>query len=268
MRFKARVAVLILIGLAAAAFLQFKLAPIAQDPAYHDFADQRAVWGIPHCLNVLSNLPFLIAGALGLLKLKALHADPKRFIAPKQEALLFAAAFSGIFLTGLGSGYYHLAPDNATLFWDRLPMTIAFMGFFALMIAERLHVKAGVLLLPVLVIAGIASVVYWDVTESAGLGNLKPYVLVQFLPLLLLPFLLWWFPSPYTGTKYLWQILGCYAGAKVLELFDREIFLLLGETVSGHTLKHLLAAWAGALLVRYVSRREIIQSPRKLENHS
>ncbi len=265
MSFEVRVAILIGIGLAAAAFLHFGLDPIPQDPAYHAFADQRAFLGIPHFLNVLSNLPFVIAGFLGFWQLKASLNDPQKFVAPRWEAFAFATMFAGLFLTGIGSGYYHLDPNTATLFWDRLPMTLTFMGFFSLMIAERIHLKAGLFLLPVLLIAGVASVVHWDITEAAGRGDLKPYVLVQFLPILMLPFMLGMFTSPYTGTACLWQILGCYAGAKVLEHFDGEIYRMLGETVSGHTLKHLLAAGAGAILVRYLSRRRRIHLPAQPE---
>jgi len=39
--------------------------PTPQPPAYHDFADQRPLLGLPHALNVISNMPFLIVGALG-----------------------------------------------------------------------------------------------------------------------------------------------------------------------------------------------------------
>ena len=36
------------------------LPPIAQDPLYHAFADQRALLGVPHFWNVVSNLPFVL----------------------------------------------------------------------------------------------------------------------------------------------------------------------------------------------------------------
>ena len=42
------------------------LPPIAQDPTYHQFADQRTLLGIPNFWNVVSNLPFVLVGAMGL----------------------------------------------------------------------------------------------------------------------------------------------------------------------------------------------------------
>jgi len=44
----------------------FLLQPIPQSEAYHNFADKRALFGIPNFLNVVSNLLFLVVGALGI----------------------------------------------------------------------------------------------------------------------------------------------------------------------------------------------------------
>ena len=118
--------------------------PVAQNPAYHHFADQRALLGVPNFLNVVSNLPFLLAGALGFWSLaggrRAGRTDT--FITP-EERQPYWPFFTGVALTGVGSAYYHWRPDNTTLFWDRLPMTVAFMGLLASVIGERISRGAG-----------------------------------------------------------------------------------------------------------------------------
>ena len=40
--------------------------PLLQNQDYHQFADQREVLGIPNFWNVVSNLPFIAVGAVGL----------------------------------------------------------------------------------------------------------------------------------------------------------------------------------------------------------
>jgi uncharacterized RDD family membrane protein YckC len=40
----------------------FFLPPLPLAAGYHSFADNRALLGIPNCFNVLSNIPFVIAG--------------------------------------------------------------------------------------------------------------------------------------------------------------------------------------------------------------
>jgi hypothetical protein len=134
-------------------------------------------------------------------------------------------------------------------------MSIAFMALFYAILADRV---AGISqrcrwLLPLLVAAGIASLLYWHWTESLGRGDLRFYALVQFYPMLALPVICWLFPkSRYTGGGYLVWVIFWYAAAKGLEHFDGEIFALLGHTVSGHSLKHLASAMATFMLWRMV----------------
>lgn len=122
---------------------------IPQDPAYHHFADSRAVFGIPNAGDVISNLLYFIMGAIGLAA-----------AAGKQSAsrLLWLAFFGGVTLTAFGSAYYHLAPDNHRLVWDRLPVTIAFMSLFSLIILERVDTRAGLFFFPFLLATGLFSV--------------------------------------------------------------------------------------------------------------
>ena len=141
--------------------------PIPQDLAYHQFADQRTLFGIPHCLNVLSNLPFLLVGLWGFSVVFRLATDPEQqaFVRPA-DSLAYQILFLGVALVGLGSTYYHLAPSNETLLWDRLPMSIAFMAFLATAITERLDRRAGIITLLPLIAFGVFSVLYWHLYRA------------------------------------------------------------------------------------------------------
>jgi len=238
-----RVGGLLALGAIATAAV-FTLPPIPQDPAYHDFADHRRVLGIPSALNVLSNLPLALVGSIGLAVVARGRGGWER------AALL--VLFTGLALTGVGSAYYHAAPTTATLFWDRLPMAVAFMAFCALTLGERVSPRAGPWLLAALVMIGVASVVIWRLGETAGAGDLRLYGLVQFLPAVLLPLALVLFPARWLRTSDLLGAIGWYAVAKLCEALDRPIFAV-GGIVSGHTLKHLAAATAAAWLLRVVA---------------
>jgi hypothetical protein len=222
----------------------FLLDPIAQDPAYHDFADERALFGVPNFWNVATNLPFLVAGALGLAGLPKLSESALR---THYLVLCVAAA-----LVAFGSAWYHLAPSNPTLMWDRLPMTVAFMALFSAIVADRVSWLAGRALLWPLVALGIASIAWWIRTETAGQGDLRPYALVQFLPMLLVPMILLLWRENELSTRRLWLAFGAYALAKLTELFDAAI--LAATEFSGHGLKHLLAALAVWWIIRSFQR--------------
>jgi hypothetical protein len=231
----------LLSGLTAAAVITvLLLPPIAQDPAYHLFADRRAFLGIPNFWNVASNLPFVIIGVLGLHSLSGEVRLPGTLSGLDPA---YRAFFWGFVSIGLGSGYYHLAPTSVTLFWDRLPMTVSFMAFFAVILGEHLSQPLGRKLLWPLLALGAGSVLYWYATELGGHGDLRLYGLVQFLPMLLIPFILVLFPSKMSGTGYLWGVLGTYGLAKCAELGDSALFDGIG--LSGHALKHLVAAGGG-----------------------
>jgi len=212
--------------------------PIAQDPAYHLFVDQRQWWLIPNTLDVLSNLPFVFVGIIGLQHC-ALHREHPLFWP-------FLTVFVGVFTTAYGSAYYHWAPANETLVWDRLPMTIAFMGLFTMVLADRVDRRWSKALLPLLVV-GAASVWYWAWTEARGVGDLRPYALVQFLPMLLIPLILVLYRAPRRDFGCYIGLIFCYGLAKLLEYFDVSVFELTG-VVSGHSLKHLAAAMATLFL--------------------
>src|SRR5687767_1605356 len=225
------------------------LPAIPQDPAYHAFADQRTLMGIPHFWNVVSNLPFLVVGLYGLvLAARARYADPR-------ERTAWLVLFAGVTLTCFGSSFYHLAPGNERLVWDRLPMTIGFMGFFAATISERVNLRLGLGALPVLLTLGIASVAYWHFTEQAGRGDLRAYVIVQFFPLLLIPLLIWAHPARYTRGSAIVVAIVFYGSAKGFELLDSAIYSA-GGMMSGHAIKHVMAAVATWWLARMLAERQ------------
>ena len=233
------------------------VAPIPQDPGYHRFADGRPFLGVPNFGDVVSNGGFLVVGLWGLFRVwgkgkTGLFDDPL-------DAVPYGVLFAGVTLIGVGSGFYHAGPNNQTLFWDRLPMTIVFMAFFAAVIADRIHRRAGIVwLLPLLVIAGVLALLYWRQTELAGHGDLRFYGMVQFFPILAIPVIFRLFPEHrYTPARPLVWVILWYGAAKVCETFDREIFELLGGNLSGHSLKHLLAGIAVYWVLNMVARSAI-----------
>jgi hypothetical protein len=214
-----------LFGLAAISLLALMLVPpIPQSQIYHGFADRRTLLGIPNFWNVVSNLPFILVGALGLWKVR--------------HGLSAGIFFLGVLLTGFTSSYYHWAPNDWGLFWDRLPMTFAFMAILANVIEERIDERVGQLLLWPLVALGVLSLLIW-----MRVDDLRLYGWVQFFPCIALPLMFWLFPPKYSGTYYWFIAAGFYAIAKFLEHYDAKIYAALG-VMSGHPLKHVAAACA------------------------
>ena len=227
------------------------LDPIPQSAGYHRFADTRALWGMPNASNILSNLGFILVGVLGLADLR--HASPDRYL-PGARAAYFLL-FASTLLVGLGSGYYHWRPDNSTLIWDRLPMAVAFMALFSIILAEYVSEPLGRRMLWPAIVLGAAAVLYWAFTESQQRGDLRPYALIQFLPMIIIPVVLITLPGTFTHARGYWLLLFCYGLAKVAELLDTPIHNALG-VAGGHALKHLLAALGVFLLLRAYRQRQ------------
>ena len=216
-----------LFGLTAVSLAALLLVPpVPQSQIYHDFADQRTLYGIPNFWNVVSNLPFMLVGALGLA-----NANVRREL----SASVF---FFGVLLTGFSSSYYHWQPNDWGLFWDRLPMSVAFMAILANVVEERIDERVGKLLLWPLVALGVASLLLWLRTD-----DLRLYGWVQFFPCMVLPLAFVLFAPRYNGTGYWFAAAGFYLVAKLLEHFDAAIYAAL-SVMSGHPLKHVAAACA------------------------
>jgi len=245
---------LLLIGLTVLAVgLALFLPATPQPSAYHDFADKRVAYGIENFLDVASNLAFALAGLAGLL----LVLRPRTCFASPAERLPYLVFCIGVLMTAAGSCYYHLKPNNETLFWDRLPMTIAFMSLISAQIVDRVDVRAGLLALGPMLLVGVGTVVYWIVTERQGRGNVMPYVVLQAYAVFVLLKLAAMHPSRYTHGAAIYAVFAGYLLAKVFEHYDRQIFEWTG-TVSGHTLKHVVAGLAGLPVAYMLWRRRLV----------
>ena len=207
---------------------------IPQDPAYHAFVDGRTLLGVPNFWNVFSNVGYLIVGIYGLSRVRSLHAQTLR--------PAFVTFCLAVTLVAFGSSWYHYAPTTDSLVWDRLPMAAGFMALLALVLGERVSWLLERRLLWPLVIIGVVTVLYWAWTEQRGVGDLRPYGLVQFLPVVLMPLLLLLFPVNRRSATWLWWTFVGYVVAKIAEQMDGPIYDALG--LSGHSIKHFVSSVA------------------------
>jgi UDP-N-acetylmuramyl pentapeptide phosphotransferase/UDP-N-acetylglucosamine-1-phosphate transferase len=227
----------------------FVVDPLSLPKADHIFADSRPLAGVPNAADVLSNLAFLLVGLLGLLQTwKNVSSRPSAFTS-QAEALPWLLFFAATALTSLGSVAYHLQPTDDTLLWDRLPLGVAMASFITAAITERIGVREGLLTLPVLLVFTLLSILLWYHGQDP-----RYYFALQGVAILTVPLLCALLPGPYTGTNAWFFTAGLYVLAKLAELGDHAIYTL-GGVVSGHTLKHLLAALAVWVLVRLLQRR-------------
>lgn len=242
----------------AAAFLlalavALTIPPMPQPLAYHRFADDRVWLGIPHAGDVISNLGFLAAGIFGLTVVSSRKC--RAAAGGNWHRLTYLAFFLGVVMVAFGSAYYHLDPTNSTLFWDRLAMTIAFMALLCAVIADRIDVKAGGLMLAPLVAADAAALLYWRLGEQLGHGNLNLYFAIQYFPAFGIPLICLLFRDRHGTGRTLGMALGWFALAMVLENLDHGIYALAGGAISGHGLKHLAAAMAALTVAAMVRAR-------------
>lgn len=219
---------------------------IAQNPGYHQFSDRRELLGVPNFFDVVSNIPFLLVGVAGVI-----HCRKSDLMVYRPAWITF---FTGVAIVSIGSGYYHWNPTSETLVWDRLPMTIAFMGLFVALLSEYVDVRLGkVLLLPALLL-GLASVLYWYKFD-----DLRLYIWVQLIPLLTVPVVMALFRPRYSHQWMLLLALGSYFLAKVTETYDREIFNFTQQLIGGHSIKHLLAAAGCFSVLLMLKKRRALQ---------
>ena len=245
---------IILLAFSVPIFVGILLTPaVPQDLNYHDFADQRRISGIPHMWNVMSNLPFAVIGAWGCWWLLRQREISKIFV-ERWELAAYLIFFVGEFLTCFGSAYYHANPNNYTLVCDRLVFSLLLTSFFTIVITEFVSKRAGRIMLAPMVLLGLYSVLHWYGSELGGEGDLRLYLLVQFYPMIAIPFVIGMFPSRYGQSRpflLLWALFGL---AKICELLDSPIYELSGFW-SGHTFKHLIAAVASYCVLYALRRR-------------
>lgn len=223
---------------------------IPQPLAYHEFADRRALFGVPNFFNVASNALFLLAGLAGMALCSAQRA---------KLAISWTVLFAGTALVAVGSAYYHWRPDNASLVWDRLPMTVALMGLLVALVSEHLDARVERVMLIPAVLIGAGSVAWWHYTD-----DLRLYVWVQALPLVAIALVIALYPGRYSHRRFLLYGLGCYVVAKAAEFWDREIFALTAGALSGHSLKHLLAGIALMFVYFMLRWRNRLPAPQAL----
>lgn len=224
----------------AAAYLTFD--PLPQPPAYHDFADRRVWLGIPNFWDVTTNLAFLVVGGAGL-RLCLVRR-------PAGALLAWTVFFLGLVLVSAGSAYYHWDPSNDTLVWDRAALITAFMGFYVAMLSE--HVVRGLersLLAPALVL-GLGIVIHWYLVD-----DLRLYFVLQGVVFSSGLLTVIGFENPWGQRRFVFTALGLYAAALVFERLDKPVFALTGGFVSGHTIKHLVAALAAWWIYRMLAAR-------------
>ena len=245
----------LLLALAVALLVACFGPAVAQHAHYHVFADQRTGWGVPFAMDVLSNLPFAVAGVWGWVALQRMPSDAipaynpatKPVMAPgsgqNSHRPLVALFFAGLIVTSVFSSFYHWQPDNAGLALDRLGMVVAFAGLLGLAVADRISGRAGLATATAVLLLGPLSVAVW-----ATSGNLLPWAVLQgggmLLILLLALFRPICKPIPNAWGIPLGAVIAIYALAKVLELADHQVFELTHGLVSGHSLKHVVAALA------------------------
>jgi hypothetical protein len=232
--------------------------PIEQDPEYHNFADTRTFFGIPNFFDVVSNIPFFLAGFYGIYVL--MWDSQKSFNWRFESKIQWWVLFTSSSCIAIGSSYYHWTPNTSTLFWDRLPMTVSFMSIVDILLIEKVDPKLGKKMFLPLLGVGVGSLVWWAITEYFDHlhGDLRLYVLVQSAPILMTPIVIGLYPNHYTHSNYMLITCGFYAMAKIAEYLDHFIFSITFKIVSGHTLKHLIAGAGLFYLPIMLKRRTAI----------
>jgi hypothetical protein len=212
---------------------------VAQQAQYHAFADQRSWRGVPCAMDVLTNLPFAVAGLWGLVRVWQASLQRRLQHRLDMHWQLATVFFGGLLVTAAGSGYYHWQPDNFGLAWDRLGMVVAFAGLLGMAVADRISLRAGVVMVVATLLAGPVAVLVWYLS-----ANLLPWVVLQGGGLLLILALALRKPVAGSWGLPLMAVVALYTLAKLLELGDHSVFVGTSGLVSGHSLKHVAAALA------------------------
>ena len=167
----------------------------------------------------------------------------------QRAAWPYALLFAGVVLTAFGSAWYHAQPSDATLLWDRLPMALGFAGLVAGTLMDRAPQRISQWLLAFAAV-GAGTVLYWHVS-----GNLVPYLVMQlgFIAAALVATV--FLPSSYTHANRVYAAAGLYVIAMIFERLDHQVYALLGGWISGHTLKHLVAFVAIAIVYSMLRKR-------------
>ena len=214
--------------------LYLAIGPLRQTSAYHQFVDVRVWCGVPRFGDVLSNGVILLSGLFAAsLFAAARHDSP----AGKTDRI-FIVFIIGVVGTAVGSSFYHWAPSDARLVWDRLPMTLVLQASLALVIATRFGTALGEKFLYVLLPLGVLSVMWWAVR-----GDLLPYLVIRVgAGLCVIVVLLRGFA--WRADRWFVVALALDPVLTWFEHHDSDVFWWTQQLVSGHTVKHVLAGVA------------------------
>lgn len=241
----------ILLGLGAAAVLLILvwLPPVSRGPGFHNYADERSWLGIPYAGDVLSNLPFVLVGLAGL-QVVPLLAPRSRVV-----AALMSGAFVGV---GFGSGLYHMHRTDLTLVLDWLPIVLVLSWLTALVISDRIGVRAGRAAAWLLPAAAVATVMVWWLGGGTTGGDMRWYVGLQLSLVVITPAVALMYPAGLLGTRELLLAVACFLAARTVNLYDHALLDAIG--ISGHSLKHLFAALASWCVIRSIRRAAVPRS--------
>jgi hypothetical protein len=258
-RRKRRTRLIVFIGVTISILVvSFLVAPVIQDPSYNRFADQRLILGVQNFDDVVSNVPFFFVGWAGLtFVIRWKSEDSPHSFEQTSERWAYIVLFIGVALTSFGSAYYHFAPSDNRLVWDRLPMTLVFTSLYAATVAERIDRRAGQAILIPYVLLGLGSVVYWHLTELRGSGDLRYYMDIQYYSIFGIILMAALFPPRYTHSRWLAAVIVAYLIAKGFEQLDLTLYQATHGIVSGHVIKHLISATAAYFLLLRIRNRQL-----------
>jgi hypothetical protein len=216
--------------------------PVPLDANVHHYADQRRWLGLPNAGNVLANLPLLLVGLWGWrVTLASGWPEPLR----RAWAGFHACVVGGSAIAAI----YHVAPTPAGYVLAQMAMSGAFVLLTLGMLAERVHDRFGAnpgataaALVGIATLAALAS----GVATGSG-ADLRPFLLLQLIPVLLIPAGALSLPGTHTRPADWLLMLVAYAAAQGFDLADAAIHAATGW-IGGHALMHLALAGVAAQL--------------------
>ncbi|MBC7956007.1 MAG: hypothetical protein H7Y33_09085 [Cytophagales bacterium] len=218
--------------------------PVLLHPGAHHHADTRSLAGVANGINVAFCLPMLLAGMWGWRALGR-STWPAALQTPWRWCFVCVAASAGL------AAAYHLAPGNAGYLAAQATAAGAFTLLLCGFLAERVDPRFGsrTACAAALSVAGMAA----GLAALSTSTDVRPLLLLQLMPVLLIPAGALSLPGRQTHKADWLLILGLYALARVSDMGDAAVLRFTGGAVSGHALMHLSLAGVAAWLAYRVS---------------